>query len=155
MTDYNSLTKTLSAVIADDDDFISVLANTTALINEALHNINWVGFYLLKSNMLTLGPFQGKVACTRIPLGKGVCGSAVAQKRILCVPDVHQFDGHIACDSASQSEIVLPIVIHNDIIAVLDIDSPVRNRFDEADEQGLSTIAALLGKHLSQIHWVN
>ncbi|MBV7387125.1 GAF domain-containing protein [Pasteurellaceae bacterium TAE3-ERU1] len=151
MTNYSQLAKTLSAVISDDDDAISVLANTAALLNEHLQRLNWVGFYLRKGDVLTLGPFQGKVACTRIPLGKGVCGTAVAQKRILRVADVHQFDGHIACDSASQSEIVLPLVINGEIIGVLDIDSPVLNRFDDADEQGLAEIAALLSQHLGHI----
>ncbi|MBE2896345.1 GAF domain-containing protein [Pasteurellaceae bacterium HPA106] len=154
MTDYALLAKTLRAVISDDDDTISVLANSAALLNDILNDINWVGFYLLKGNTLTLGPFQGKVACTRIPVGKGVCGSAVAQRRVLRVANVHDFAGHIACDSASQSEIVLPIMVNGKIIAVLDIDSPVLNRFTDVDEHGLNEIASLLGAHLSHIHGI-
>ncbi|MBE2893882.1 GAF domain-containing protein [Spirabiliibacterium falconis] len=151
MTDYTLLTKTLSAVIADDDDKISVLANTAALLNEHLPHINWVGFYLLKGNVLTLGPFQGKVACTRIPVGRGVCGSAVAQRTILRVANVHTFADHIACDSASQSEIVLPIFCQDQIIGVLDIDSPHLDHFTANDEQGLAEIVARLSAHLSKI----
>lgn len=113
-------------------------------------DINWVGFYLLNSeNVLTLGPFQGKIACTRIPVGKGVCGQAVAQNKVLRVDNVHQFDGHIACDSASNSEIVLPLYQNDKIIGVLDIDSPKFARFTEQEQQILEHCIQHLNHHLS------
>ena len=115
------------------------LANASALLNEKLSGINWVGFYTMKNGQLVLGPFQGKVACTIIPLGKGVCGNAAAQDRTLVVPDVHAFPGHIACDSASNSEIVIPIHFNGTIAAVLDIDSPLFDRFSLDDQSGLES----------------
>lgn len=148
--DINTLPQTLQALIEGDNNLISVLANTSALLNQYLTDINWVGFYLLNSeNVLTLGPFQGKIACTRIPVGKGVCGQAVAQNKVLRVDNVHQFDGHIACDSASNSEIVLPLYQNDKIIGVLDIDSPKFARFTEQDQQILEHCILNLNHHLS------
>ncbi|OBW93760.1 GAF domain-containing protein [Gallibacterium genomosp. 3] len=148
--DINTLPQTLQALIEGDNNLISVLANTSALLNQYLTDINWVGFYLLNSeNVLTLGPFQGKIACTRIPVGKGVCGQAVAQNKVLRVDNVHQFDGHIACDSASNSEIVLPLYQNDKIIGVLDIDSPKFARFTEQEQQILEHCIQHLNHHLS------
>ncbi|AKJ42081.1 GAF domain-containing protein [Pragia fontium] len=141
---YTELQRDLAALIEGESDLIALLANTSALLFERLENVNWAGFYLLRDDVLVLGPFQGKIACTRIPVGRGVCGTAVAEKRIQRIDDVHQFDGHIACDGASNAEIVLPIYCGSTIIGVLDIDSVVFNRFDSEDEQGLKGIAELL-----------
>lgn len=136
--EYELLTEQALALIADEQDLTANLANLSALLNMNLDNINWVGFYLLKNNQLVLGPFQGNVACVRIPLNKGVCGKAFSDNTIQRIADVHQFDGHIACDANSQSEIVLPICNNSTPVAVLDIDSPITNRFTELDQQGLA-----------------
>jgi len=140
MTDYDLLIRQADELARDNVWDITLYANIAALIYDSLADLNWAGFYLLRDGELQLGPFQGKTACTRIPIGKGVCGTAVAEKRIIRVADVHTFPGHIACDSASASEIVLPIYDNERIIGVLDIDSPVMNRFDDNDEEGLSRI---------------
>lgn len=124
------------------------LANASALLNEKLSDINWAGFYTTKSGQLVLGPFQGKVACTIIPMGKGVCGNAAAQDRTLVVPDVHAFPGHIACDSASNSEIVIPMHRNGEVFGVLDIDSPVLGRFTEKDREGLEAFVRVLENHI-------
>ena len=124
------------------------LANASALLNDNLSDINWVGFYTMKNGQLVLGPFQGKVACTIIPLGKGVCGNAAAQDRTLVVPDVHAFPGHIACDSASNSEIVVPMHRNGEVFGVLDIDSPVFGRFTEKDREGLEAFVRVLENHI-------
>ncbi|MBQ6672504.1 MAG: GAF domain-containing protein [Spirochaetales bacterium] len=124
------------------------LANASALLNEKLSHINWVGFYTMKNGQLVLGPFQGKVACTIIPLGKGVCGNAAAQDRTLLVPDVHAFPGHIACDSASNSEIVIPMHRNGEVFGVLDIDSPLFGRFTEKDREGLEAFVRVLENHI-------
>ncbi|MBR6348343.1 MAG: GAF domain-containing protein [Spirochaetales bacterium] len=124
------------------------LANASALLNEKLSGINWVGFYTMKNGQLVLGPFQGKVACTIIPLGKGVCGNAAAQDRTLVVPDVHAFPGHIACDSASNSEIVVPMHRNGEVFGVLDIDSPLSGRFTEKDREGLEAFVKVLEYHI-------
>ena len=137
---YSELQQTLSALIANETNMIAILANTSALLYAKLPEVNWVGFYLLDKDQLVLGPFQGNIACMRIPIGKGVCGTAVVQKKIQRVDDVHQFDGHIACDSASNAEIVLPIIVNGRVIGVLDIDSPRYARFDSVDEHGLTMI---------------
>lgn len=136
----NLIYEQIKTITENEKDLIANLSNISACLNENLTDINWVGFYLMKEGELVLGPFQGKVACIRIPVGKGVCGSAVSEKKILRIDDVHQFKGHIACDSASNSEIVLPIYKHDEIVAVLDIDSPSFNRFSEEDEKTLSEI---------------
>ena len=144
---YDSLLSQLQALIEGENDLIANLANTSALLNLALEDLNWVGFYLLKSpDELVLGPFQGKPACLRIPVGKGVCGTAVASGQTQRVADVHAFAGHIACDGASNSEIVLPIFAQGRVVAVLDIDSPSLARFDAEDQIGLERVATALEK---------
>ena len=143
---YELLAQQLQALIEGEPDLIANLSNASAAINEALENINWAGFYLVKENM---GPFQGKPACIRIPFGKGVCGTAAKKDETQLVKDVHEFPGHIACDSASRSEIVIPI--HNKsgvVAAVLDIDSPDLARFDETDQSGLEHCVNVLEKYL-------
>ena len=127
---------------------ISALSNAAALLWEALDNINWAGFYLLKEEVLYLGPFQGKTACTLIPIGRGVCGTAAVERKIQLVKDVHQFPGHIACDSASNSEIVLPLIKDGVLLGVMDIDSPIFSRFDEKDAEGLNRLCQILTKNL-------
>ena len=123
---------------------VANLANAAALLFDALENVNWAGFYLLEGETLVLGPFQGKTACVEIPLGKGVCGTAAQKDETLLVPDVHQFAGHIACDGASASEIVIPLHKDGKVAGVLDIDSPVKSRFTEQDRQGLESFARIL-----------
>ncbi len=123
---------------------IANLANAAALLWQELPNINWAGFYLLEADTLVLGPFQGKPACIEIPLGRGVCGTAAAQDQTIRVADVHTFPGHIACDSASRSEIVIPLRKNGQVIGVLDIDSPLPNRFSPADQTVLEAVAAIL-----------
>ena len=141
---YTDLNRDFQALMAGETSFLATLANTSALLFERLSDVNWAGFYLLEGETLVLGPFQGKLACVRIPVGRGVCGTAVAQNQVQRVEDVHAFDGHIACDSASNSEIVLPLVVKNQIIGVLDIDSTVFGRFSDEDEQGLRELVAHL-----------
>ncbi|MCP8967467.1 GAF domain-containing protein [Ectobacillus sp. SYSU M60031] len=136
--------KQLQALIADEPNQIANLANASALLNQFLQDINWVGFYLTEGTQLVLGPFQGLPACVRIPFGRGVCGTAAATKETQLVPDVHLFPGHIACDAASNSEIVVPIVKNGEVIGVLDIDSPLKNRFDELDQQYLEKLVDIL-----------
>lgn len=148
MTDYALLEQQTAALIADEPDVIANFANISALLMDAIEDINWVGFYILKDNQLVLGPFQGKPACVRIPIGKGVCGTAVIEKSIQCIEDVHAFDGHIACDSASNSEIVLPIMLEESVYGVLDIDSPTFTRFDDKDIAGLSKIVHLIESYV-------
>jgi L-methionine (R)-S-oxide reductase len=135
-------------LLAGEDDMVAAMANFSALLNEHLDSLNWVGFYVRREQVLVLGPFQGKVACTRIPWGKGVCGTAAATDTTQRIADVHQFDGHIACDSASNSEIVVPVRRNGEVIAVLDIDSPSFNRFDEADQTGLEALVRTFEKAL-------
>jgi L-methionine (R)-S-oxide reductase len=142
-SDYASLARELTSLLADVSDLIANAANTAALIFDALPRLNWCGFYFLKDAELLVGPFQGKPACVRIALGAGVCGQAAAQRATLVVPDVNQFPGHIACDAASRSEIVLPLVVGANLLGVLDIDSPELARFDDADRRGLECLAAI------------
>ncbi|WP_198780151.1 MULTISPECIES: GAF domain-containing protein [Shewanella] len=137
---YESLNRQTLALLEGEDDVVAAMANFSALLNDNLTELNWVGFYVMRGEQLVLGPFQGKVACTRIPLGKGVCGTAALADQTQRVADVHQFDGHIACDSASNSEIVVPVRAQGKVIAVLDIDSPVFDRFDEEDQKGLELL---------------
>ena len=144
MTDYKLLISQAEEMAKDYKWDITLYANLSALIYDSLENLNWAGFYLMRDGELQLGPFQGKVACTRIPVGKGVCGTAVGKNEIIRVQDVHQFPGHIACDSASESEIVLPIHKGGEVIGVLDIDSPIKNRFSEEDEKGLAKIVEII-----------
>ena len=129
---------------------VSALSNAAALLWDALEEINWAGFYLLKDEILYLGPFQGKTACTLIPVGRGVCGTAAAMRQVQLVPDVHEFPGHIACDSASNAEIVLPLIKDGKLLGVMDIDSPVLKRFDERDAAGLERLCSVLTE---QIDW--
>ncbi len=146
MPDYQLMAKQIEAVAEIDRDFVPVLSNASAILNEGLDRINWVGFYLMDKGNLLVGPFQGKAACVKIEIGRGVCGSAVQQGAVLRVEDVHAFPGHIACDSASRSEIVLPIRSGGKIVGVLDIDSPEKGRFSESDEQGLKIVVESLEK---------
>ncbi len=148
-TNYQLLAQQLQALISDETDIIANMANMSALLADALPAINWVGFYRVNEHELVLGPFQGKVACIRIPIGKGVCGTAVSEGKTMRIDDVHQFSGHIACDAASNSEIVIPIRVNNSIIAVLDIDSPEFSRFSEQDQHGLETLVHLFEQRLS------
>jgi GAF domain-containing protein len=141
--DYASLAGELQGLLADERDLVANAANTAALLFEALPQINWVGFYFLKDGELVVGPFQGKPACVRIALGKGVCGTAAAQRKTILVPDVHAFPGHIACDAASRSEIVVPLIGSAQLLGVLDIDSPDLARFDEADRVGIERLAGI------------
>ena len=142
--DYASLTAQIRALTEGVPHRIANLANTSAAIWQAMENINWAGFYLLEQGKLVLGPFQGKPACIEIPLGKGVCGTAAVKKETVLVEDVHQFPGHIACDSASNSEIVVPVLKDGQLQGVLDIDSPYFARFSEEDRRGLEEIVRLL-----------
>ncbi|EMD5516032.1 GAF domain-containing protein [Listeria monocytogenes] len=139
---YALALKQVQAMIAGEPNLIANLSNVSSILNQALSDINWVGFYLLEkeTNQLVLGPFQGLLACIRIPLGKGVCGSAASDQKTYIIENVHDFPGHIACDAASNSEIVLPIVKNNQLLGVLDIDSPLFNRFDEVDQLWLEKI---------------
>lgn len=146
MTDYTEINAMLASIIEGIPYTMTNLANASALLNEKLENINWVGFYTIKDGKLVLGPFQGKVACTIIPIGKGVCGTAVATDSTQLVPDVHKFAGHIACDSASNSEIVIPLHRNNAVFGVLDIDSPLFDRFSKQDKEGLEQFARILEK---------
>ena len=141
MTDYKLLQKQLHALLEGVPYMTANLANASALLYDALPRLNWAGFYLLEGDRLVLGPFQGKVACVTIPMGRGVCGTAAAEDRPLRVADVHAFPGHIACDSASASEIVIPLHKDGAVVGVLDIDSPEPNRFSPEDEAGLLALA--------------
>jgi L-methionine (R)-S-oxide reductase len=147
---YQLVGKQLEALIAGEPNTVANLSNASALLNIFLDNVNWVGFYLYEEDtrQLVLGPFQGLPACIRIPLGKGVCGSAAEQQKVMRIANLHVFPGHIACDAASQSEIVLPIVKEGRLIGVLDIDSPILDRFDEEDEAGLSKFISILASVL-------
>ena len=146
--DYKMLCKLLEGLTQDVPHKIANLANASALLWQELEDLNWAGFYLLEGDTLVLGPFQGKPACIEIPVGKGVCGTAVQENKTLVVPDVHQFPGHIACDCASNSEIVIPICKNGAIIGVLDIDSPLFDRFSEEDRVGLEAFVKTLEKAL-------
>ncbi|TAH72747.1 MAG: GAF domain-containing protein [Anaerolineaceae bacterium] len=141
---YKLIHAQLKSLLENETYVISNLGNASALLKLAIPDTNWVGFYLIQNNELLLGPFQGKPACIHIPIGKGVCGTAVSERKTQVVPDVHAFPGHIACDSESKSEIVIPIIVEDNIIGVLDIDSPVFNRFDEIDKEGLEEVVRIL-----------
>jgi L-methionine (R)-S-oxide reductase len=141
---YGALNRELEALLAGESDQIANMANAAALLYHALPEVNWAGFYFLKGNVLVVGPFQGQPACVRIPVGRGVCGTAAEQRRTIIVPNVHEFPGHIACDSASNAEIVVPLITNGALLGVLDIDSPVVGRFDEEDRVGLEIFAQLL-----------
>ncbi len=140
---YAELGRDLGALLQGEHDLIANAANTAALIYDALPDLNWTGFYLYKSGELVLGPFQGKPACVRIAIGKGVCGTAAARRETVLVEDVHAFPGHIACDSASNSEVVIPLLRGAELLGVLDLDSPVQSRFKPVDARGLETLAKI------------
>lgn len=146
---YQLLEEQGRALLEHETDVIANMANFSALIFNSLPDLNWAGFYIMRGGELVLGPFQGQVACVRIPVGKGVCGTCVATGEIQLVADVHAFPGHIACDAASNSEIVLPVRRNGEIIAVLDIDSPILNRFDEEDQVGLAKLVELFEQRLA------
>lgn len=141
---YRELREQLAALLTGERDALANTANAAALLYHTLPGLNWAGFYLLRGSELVLGPFQGKVACVRIALGSGVCGTAAARRETVVVADVHAFPGHIACDAASRSEIVVPLVWEDRLFGVLDLDSPLPARFDREDAAGLESIAALL-----------
>ncbi|PGU36747.1 GAF domain-containing protein [Bacillus cereus] len=145
---YETVIKQLDTLLTGEPNVVANLSNASALLNQFLDRVNWVGFYVTEGNQLVLGPFQGMPACVRIPFGRGVCGAAAETKTTQLVADVHQFPGHIACDSASNSEIVVPIVKEGNIIGVLDIDSPEKNRFDEVDQRYLEKFVETLLKHI-------
>ena len=147
---YNDLIMQLEPLLEDAPTPISQLANTSALLNVYLENINWVGFYLFDGSQLILGPFQGLPACTQIAMGKGVCGTSAIKQEVIRVEVVHLFPGHIACDGASQSEIVLPIIINNQLFGVLDIDSPIKSRFSIDDEIGLKKVVDIIQRYIKQ-----
>lgn len=141
---YPLLLQQAAALVDNEPDLIAKMANLSALIYHSLPQVNWAGFYLMRDNELVLGPFQGQVACVRIPVGKGVCGTAVATGQTQRIADVHAFPGHIACDAASESELVIPVRHRGQILAVLDIDSPVLERFSATDQQALEQLVQLL-----------
>jgi len=140
---YKQMNDQFKVLISDETDWLANLSNASSLLYHTLPQLNWSGFYLYKENMLVLGPFQGKPACVRIPLNKGVCGTAAFEKMTIVVNDVHEFPGHIACDSVSQSEIVVPVLIGGELFGVLDLDSPVLARFDETDRKGLEAFVQI------------
>ena len=144
MINYESLCESLRALVDGVPHKTANLANASALLYHSLDRLNWAGFYLMEDGGLVLNAFQGKPACIEISVGRGVCGAAVAEKRTLVVPDVHKFEGHIACDGASQSEIVIPLFKNGTVVGVLDIDSPEKNRFSDLDKQGLESFAAIV-----------
>lgn len=147
--DYELLLQQTKALLAGEPDHIANLSNASALLNQLLENVNWLGFYIYKDNELVLGPFQGLPACIRIPYGKGVCGTALETNETQVVADVNAFPGHIACDSASQSEIVVPLVVNGKMYGVLDIDSPITDRFDKIDQEYIEKFAAIVQSYLN------
>src|SRR5699024_225110 len=149
VTNYDLLQKQVSSLIEDESNTIAILSNVSALLNDSLDQINWVGFYLMEENELILGPFEGHPACVHIPVGKGVCGTAVAENETQLVEDVNAFPGHIACDANSKSEIVVPIHKNNKVIGVLDIDAPITNRFGNDDQIGLEKVVAIIEQQLT------
>lgn len=140
---YQDICEKLQQLIGEEPNFVANAANASALLFHSLPDVNWVGFYLAHGRELVLGPFQGKPACVRIPFGKGVCGAAAEQEKTLVVPDVNQFAGHIACDTESRSEIVVPLLNWGKVLGVLDIDSPSLNRFDEEDQEGIESVVSV------------
>jgi GAF domain-containing protein len=146
---YQELVSELDALLSGETDPIAIAANAAAAIYHSLPELNWAGFYFLRGRELVLGPFQGRPACVRIPVGKGVCGMAAAERRSIVVPDVDAFPGHIACDSASRSELVVPLLAGDSVLGVLDLDSPLLARFDEEDREGCERLARVIVPHLS------
>jgi L-methionine (R)-S-oxide reductase len=152
---YETMAQQLEALLAGEKDVLANAANTAAMIYQSLPMLNWVGFYFLKGGELVLGPFQGKPACTRVAMGRGVCGAAAVRRETLVVPNVHEFPGHIACDCESSSEIVVPVLLGERLIGVLDVDSPILDRFDVDDREGMERavqiFVACIGKNLSAV----
>jgi L-methionine (R)-S-oxide reductase len=142
-SDWSGIVTQARALIADESDAVANAANLAALLFHLLSDVNWAGFYFVRDGGLVVGPFQGKPACARIPLGQGVCGTAAARRETIVVDDVHAFPGHIACDAASNSEIVIPLIRQGEVLGVLDLDSPRLARFGDAERRGLEAIAAL------------
>lgn len=138
------MNQALKALIEPEGDWLANMANSSALLFQFMDDINWAGFYIWRNEQLILGPFQGKAACVRIEAGNGVCGTAFSQRKIMLVEDVHDFPGHIACDPNSRSEIVLPVIVGGEVIAVLDIDSPTKSRFDKTDRKYLEKFVEIL-----------
>jgi GAF domain-containing protein len=149
----NQIISTIKSFFDDENNYdeVTILANTSAIINQLFPNINWVGFYLYKNNILKLGPFQGKPACMEIKLENGVCGWSARNKKSIIVNNVHEFEGHIACDSASNSELVIPIIIDNVLYGVLDIDSPLYNRFSDCDLQIMENVIKIISKKIKRL----
>ena len=147
---YEMLIEQAKGILGEEPWYVSALSNISSMVMAALPDLNWAGFYLMKNGRLTVGPFQGKPACIHIAPGRGVCGTAVVRNETVVVPDVHQFPGHIACDSASESEIVIPIHADGQVTAVLDIDSPLKNRFSPEDREGLERLAGLIEE---KVNW--
>jgi len=148
-TNYSELASQLRSLLAGERDLIANAANTASLLFNSLPDLNWAGFYFYKEGELVLGPFQGQPACVRIAMGKGVCGTAAERRETVVVADVHEFPGHIACDSASNSEIVIPLVKDDRLLGVLDLDSPSLGRFDQEDARGLNALAGIFLDHLT------
>ena len=148
MTDYAMMLKQVEEMLKEEPWYVAAMSNLSALIMENMADLNWAGFYLRRGEGLTVGPFQGKPACIHIPMGKGVCGTAALKDSTIVVPDVHAFPGHIACDSASRSEIVIPLHAAGQVVAVLDIDSPVPDRFSGKDREGLEQLVQLFQEKL-------
>ncbi len=148
---YADLAGQIDALLTDECDVTANLANAAAAIYHTLPELNWAGFYILRGRELVLGPFQGKPACVRIAIGRGVCGAAAEQRRAFLVPDVHAFPGHIACDSVSQSELVIPLIHDDALIGVLDLDSPRLARFDALDQAGCEALVAVIVRHLTSV----
>lgn len=147
---YGILASQLESLVAGESDRVANAANATALLYEALPDVNWVGFYFLREKELVVGPFQGRPACVRIALGQGVCGTAAAEMSTQVIDDVHAFSGHITCDIASNAEIVIPLIVDDSLIGVLDIDSPVKGRFDDVDRCGIERLAAIYVASLNE-----
>ena len=148
MTDYKTMLAQAEGMLEAEPWYVAAFSNLSALIMDTLPRLNWAGFYLLREGRLTVAPFQGKPACIHIAPGKGVCGAAIARNETVVVPDVHQFPGHIACDSASESEIVIPLREGETIRGVLDIDSPVKDRFSPEDREGLEALVRMIGERV-------
>jgi L-methionine (R)-S-oxide reductase len=147
---YRDLAQELEALLTGEADAIANAANAAAAIYHSFPDLNWAGFYFLRDDTLVVGPFQGRPACTRIALGVGVCGTAARERRSIVVPDVHAFPGHIACDAASRSELVVPLLLEGNLIGVLDLDSPSLGRFDAEDQAGCEALAVIVGRHLAR-----
>jgi GAF domain-containing protein len=147
---YGGLAGSLEGLLANEDDTIANLANAASVIYHGLPSLNWTGFYLLRNGTLVLGPFQGRPACVRIPVGQGVCGSAALSRTSVLVPDVHEFPGHIACDIESRSELVVPLIRDGALLGVLDLDSPLPARFDADDQAGCEALAEVIVRHLGR-----